>query len=133
MPYFGQRSEEQLATCDPRLQRLAHEAIKYMDFAVTDGHRGQREQDALFDAGMTKKRWPNGNHNANPSRAMDVAPWPIDYSGGKNLERFVFLQGIIYKCAHDLGIKIRQGLDWNRNLDMRDENFRDYPHVELAE
>ena len=57
----------------------------------------------------------------------------IDWSDRRGaIERFVFMQGVVWACAERLGIPVRLGLDWNRNLDMRDETFRDYPHVELV-
>jgi len=36
-------------------------------------------------------------------------------------------------CAQQLGVKVRFGMDWNRNFDPRDESFLDLPHVELDE
>jgi hypothetical protein len=30
-----------------------------------------------------------------------------------------------------LGIKIRQGVDWNRNGNLTDDSWDDLPHVEL--
>lgn len=133
MPKFGSASQKQLATCHPDLQRVLNEAIQIVDFVVVEGHRGKEAQNAAFAKGLSKLPYPKGNHNALPSRAADIAPWPVDWSDNrKALERFVFMQGIVWACAHKLGIAIRWGGDWNRNLDMRDEGaFRDYPHVEL--
>lgn len=133
MPKFSQRSLDQLATCDERLQKIAHKAIEIIDFTVIEGHRGKEAQDAAFAKGMTQVHWPLGKHNSMPSMAMDIAPYPIDFSDKRGaLERFVFLHGIIHAIAHDLGITIRHGIDWNMDNDMRDERFRDYPHIELS-
>lgn len=132
MPTFGSASEAQLQTCHPHLQKVLREAIKYFDFSVVEGHRGKEAQNAAYAKGLSKVRWPNGNHNKSPSLAADIAPYPIDWSDKRGaIERFVFMQGVVWACAERLGIKIRLGLDWNRNLDMRDETFRDYPHVEV--
>lgn len=134
MPTFGSASEAQLATCDPRLQRLAREAIKYFDFTVVEGHRGEAAQEAAFAKGLTQLHYPHGNHNAIPSRAMDCAPYPIDWSDKTTaLARFACMGGVLLVCAKQLGIRIRFGWDWNRNLDPRDESFLDWPHVELDE
>lgn len=134
MPVFGGASKAQLATCHPRLQRVLIEAIKYVDFSVVEGHRGKDAQNAAYAKGLSKLKWPNGNHNATPSRAADVAPFPIDWSEKATaLARFAFVSGVIHACAKQLGIKIRFGWDWNRNLDPRDESFLDWPHVELDE
>ena len=134
MPKFGAASLVQLATLDPRLQRVLKAAIAYFDFVVVEGHRGKEAQNAAFAKGLSKQRWPNGNHNSTPSRAADIAPFPIDWSEGERPHlRFAFMQGVVYACARQLGIKVRFGMDWNRSLDQRDESFLDLPHVELDE
>jgi len=135
MPTFSQRSLGQLATCDQRLQSIAHAAIKIMDFVVVEGHRDKQGQDMAIVKGTTKVHWPHGKHNSSPSKAMDVMPYPIDLSNDpKALERFVLLQGILFAVAHSLGIKVRLGIDWDGDLDTRDEKgLRDYPHIELLE
>lgn len=134
MPVFSKASLKQLETCDLRIQKICNEAIKIIDFVVVEGHRGKEAQNAAFAKGFSKVRYPYGNHNKSPSRAVDIAPYPIDWSSNsKAIERFVFLQGVIYATAKRLGIKIRQGLDWDSNQDMRDEKFRDYPHFELVD
>lgn len=134
MPLLGSTSRAQLATCDARLQRLANEAIKYIDFSVLEGFRNKQQQDADYAKGVSKLKWPNGRHNSSPSRAFDFAPYPIDWSNKATaLGRFMLVGGVILVCAHQLGIKIRFGWDWNRNLDPRDESFLDWGHVELDE
>jgi peptidoglycan L-alanyl-D-glutamate endopeptidase CwlK len=134
MPSFGLASKAQLATCHPRLQLVLNEAIKYFDFMVVEGHRGKEAQNAAFKAGLSKLQWPNGNHNATPSRAADIAPYPVDWKEGEKPHlRFAFMMGVVLVCAKQLGVKIRFGMDWNRNLDPRDESFMDLPHVELDE
>lgn len=134
MPIFGSESRKQLATCDPRLQRVLTESVKFFDFAVIEGHRGQVDQDKAFAKGLSKQKWPNGNHNKSPSRAADIAPYPIDWSEGEKPHlRFAMMMGVVLVCAANLGIKVRFGMDWNRNRDPRDESFLDLPHVELDE
>lgn len=113
--------------------KIAREAILIFDFAVVEGFRGKVAQNAAFAKGASKLPWPLGNHNKSPSTAMDCAPFPVDWSDqSKAIERFVFMQGIFFAVSKKLGIPIRQGIDWNRNLDMRDERgLHDYPHIEL--
>lgn len=132
MPVFGPASEAQLKTCHPDLQLVLREAILYFDFSVVEGHRGEAAQNAAYAKGYSKVRYPNGNHNKIPSEAADLAPYPIDWSSKPvAIERFCLMQGVVWACAQRMGIPIRLGLDWNRNMDTRDETFRDYPHVEL--
>lgn len=134
MPSFGAASKRQLATCHPRLQLVLNEAVKHFDFVVVEGHRGQVDQDKAFAKGLSKVKWPNGNHNSKPSRAADLAPYPIDWSEGEKPHlRFAMMMGVVLVCANRLGVKVRFGMDWNRNLDPRDESFLDLPHVELDE
>ena len=74
MPKFGKRSKERLETCDNRLQLVFNEVIRYVDCSILEGHRSGERQNKLFEEGKTKVKYPNGRHNANPSRAVDVAP-----------------------------------------------------------
>lgn len=134
MPVFSSRSKAQLATCDERLQRIARRAIQWVDFMVLEGHRGKERQNHAYATGASKVQWPKGNHNKTPSRAFDFAPFPLDWSDKvRALVRFTFVAGALWAAAKELGIKIRFGWDWNRNLDPRDESFMDWGHVELDE
>ena len=134
MPQFSAASEAQIATCHPDLQRVLREAIKYLDFTVTEGHRGKAAQDAAVAAGNSKTPWPTSKHNGLPSHAVDLAPYPVDWSDSQRaLERFALLAGVIHTVAQQLGVKIRWGGDWNQNWDTRDEGgFRDRPHFEIV-
>lgn len=130
MPTFGKMSAERLATCDERLIRIAQAAIKRTDFMVLAGHRGKQEQNDAYERGTSQLRWPKSKHNKQPSMAMDLAPWPIDWG---NIKRFIALAGIVLAEAKTLGIKVRWGADWNRNGKWKDEKFRDWPHFEIDE
>ena len=79
MPRFGRKSKERLASCDPKLQKLFNEVIKHVDCSVLEGHRGKERQNKFYDEGKSKVRYPNGRHNANPSLAVDVTPYPVDW------------------------------------------------------
>lgn len=132
MPVFGAASEVQLATVDPRLVAVCREAIKHYDFSVIEGHRGREAQNRAFATGASKLPWPKGNHNAVPSRAVDLAPFPVDWrEGEKPHVRFGILAGVMLVCSRQLSTRIRWGADWNRNWDPRDESFLDWGHFEL--
>jgi hypothetical protein len=128
---FGNTSQARLDTCHPLLQELANEAIKYIDFSIICGHRPKEDQDAAFFAvpQVSKVQWPNSKHNSSPSKAMDVAPYPIDW---KDIKRFAYLMGILKGIAMTKGIKVRTGVDWDRDGDITDHNFMDWPHIELV-
>jgi peptidoglycan L-alanyl-D-glutamate endopeptidase CwlK len=140
MPSFSESSKNRLLTCDPRLQELLNEAIKIIDFTVIEGHRGQEAQDKAFREGKSKLRWPKGNHNALPSRAVDIAPVFYDVAGKidwNDLVAFGRLMGYIQCLAVQRGIKLRFGLDWDgdfRSVNRDpDESFFDAPHLELVD
>lgn len=136
MPNFSQKSLEQLLTCDQRLQDILFEAIKFIDFIVIEGHRGKEEQNEAFRNGNSKLQWPNGKHNSSPSKAVDIAPYFADVTGKidwKDMAAFGRLMGFIQRIAHEQGVKVRFGIDWDGDFRTRDENFVDAPHLEIVE
>jgi len=127
---FGSRSKKHLVTLDERLQKVLNEVIKYVDCSIIEGHRSAERQDKLFEEGRTKVKYPNGRHNANPSRAVDVVPYPINWD---DRERFHLFAGFVIGIAQSMGIKLRWGGDWNMNFEVDDNNFDDFPHFELID
>ena len=130
MPKFGKSSKARLATCDNRLQKVFNEVIKTVDCSILEGHRSAERQDKLFEEGKTKVKYPNGRHNASPSRAVDVAPYPIDWD---DRERFHLFAGFVLGIAKSMGINLRWGGDWNQNFEVDDNQFDDFPHFELRD
>ena len=130
MPKFGKKSKEQLLTCRKELQEVFNEVIKTVDCSVLEGNRHQTRQDALYEKGKTKVKFPHGRHNALPSLAVDVCPYPIDWS---DRERFHLFAGFVLGIAKSMGIKLRWGGDWNMNWEVDDNKFDDFPHFELRE
>jgi peptidoglycan L-alanyl-D-glutamate endopeptidase CwlK len=129
MPEFSATSRQRLETCDRRLITLCREAILVVDFTVLYGHRSNEEQDELYAQGRTKpgnivtnKKGGESIHNTFPSRAVDLAPWPIDWN---DLTRFGELAGVMKAIAHDMMIPLQWGGDW--------PNFKDYVHFQISE
>ena len=129
MPNFSKRSLASFNTVHPKLQKILIEAIKRTDFCILEGHRDKETQDMYFKNGRSKLKWPNGEHNKMPSRAVDVCPFPIDFT---NRDAFIALASVMKEEAERLGIKIRWGGDWDNDGDWKDERFSDMPHFELA-
>jgi len=132
MPSFSNSSKYRLATCDVRLQRIMLRAIQIVDFTVTCGHRSKQEQDKAYAGEKSQTPWPKSQHNAMPSRAVDVVPYPVEWPDikrdsaveyARKLGRFYQLAGVVKACAYDFKIPVRWGGDW--------PNFKDYPHFEL--
>ena len=128
MPKFGKSSLKRLGTCDKRLQEVFNEVIKYVDCSVLEGHRGEERQNKLVDEGKSKVRFPNGRHNAKPSRAADVTPYPVDWA---DRERQTLFAGFVLGVARGMGINLRWGGDWDQDWQVMDNKFDDFPHFEI--
>tara|TARA_Y100000310_G_C20654718_1_gene801385 strand:- start:1684 stop:2076 length:393 start_codon:yes stop_codon:yes gene_type:complete len=128
MPSFGSKSRRRLNTCHPDLQKVFNRVVINFDCSVICGHRNQEGQDKAYDQGRSKVKYPNGRHNAAPSNAVDVAPYPIDWS---DRERFNLFAGYVLGIAQSMGINIRWGGDWDKDFQVKDNNFDDLPHFEL--
>ena len=130
MAKFGKRSLKNLSSCHKDLQKVFNEVIKHVDCSVIEGHRSKERQNKLYEEGKTKVRYPKGRHNAEPSRAVDVVPYPVDW---KDRERFHLFAGYVLGVASGMGITLRWGGDWNMNFEVDDNKFDDFPHFELID
>lgn len=122
MARFSKISGQRLSTCDNELITLMNSCIAEYDFSVLCGHRGEAEQNKAFNEGKSKLKYPNSKHNSYPSKAVDIAPYPIDWN---DIGRFKELAEIVKKKAKELGIEIEWGGDWGK--------FKDYPHWQLKD
>ena len=128
MPYFGETSKIRLKTCDSRLQKVFNEVIKHVDCSVLEGHRSKDRQNKLYEEEKTKVRYPDGRHNRQPSSAVDVTPYPVDW---KDRERQTLFAGFVIGVASQMGINLRWGGDWDQDFQVVDNRFDDFPHFEL--
>ena len=128
MPKFGRKSKERLSTCDSKLQKVFNEVIKHVDCSVLEGHREKDRQNKLFKEGKTKVKYPDGRHNRQPSSAVDVTPYPVDW---KDRERQTLFAGFVIGVASQMGINLRWGGDWDQDFQVVDNRFDDFPHFEL--
>lgn len=126
---YGTTSRKRLDTCDPDLQRIFDEVIKHIDVAITEGERGKELQNKYFAEGKSKLRYPEGKHNKTPSQAVDAIPYPVDW---KDKERFIRFAYFVMGIAAGMDIELRWGGDWDRDFDLEDQRFNDYPHFELV-
>ena len=142
MPNFGSKSRKHLETCHPDLQTLFNAVIMVVDCSVTCGYRNKEDQEKAFDKGNSKAHYPHGKHNSNPSTAVDVYPYPIDFD---DLPRFYWFGGWVLAKAEilrnvgEISHKIKWGGNW-RGLDNGKIDFSynrrkgvldDLPHFEL--
>lgn len=135
MPSFGNRSKNNLATCDQRLQDLFNEVIKEYDCSVICGHRSEVEQTDAYNSGRSKVQYPNSKHNSYPSMAADVVPWFADkpHIRWNDMNAFYHFVGYVRGVASQMGIKIRCGADWDGDFNLKDQNFNDLPHFEIRD
>lgn len=129
MPEFSKTSIDRLNTCHPLLQDIMKRAIKEYDFVVLCGHRGKEDQDRAVREGNSKTPWPKSKHNATPSLAVDIAPYPIDWNDRK---RFGELAAVVMRIAKQRGVKLRWGGDFNMDGDKTTRDSWDLPHFELV-
>lgn len=129
MAFFSENSMRKLDTCDGKLIRLFMEVVREYDCAILYGYRDREIQDRLYEEGRSKLKYPNSKHNSYPSRAVDVAPYPIDWD---DVGRFYHFAGYVSKIAKDLNIPLRWGGDWDGDGSMKDQTFNDLVHFELG-
>lgn len=132
---LSDRSLNRLEGVNQKLISLCLLAIKRtpIDFGIAwmGGKRTAEKQNQLFKDGYSKcDGYINISKHQNGD-AVDI----IVFVGSKvveNKEMSCFLAGVFFSCASELNIKIRWGLDWNQNGDIRDNKFNDQYHIELA-
>jgi peptidoglycan L-alanyl-D-glutamate endopeptidase CwlK len=121
MAKFSPQSAERLAQAHPALQRVMNAAIVDFDFMVLCGHRGEADQNKAYEDGKSKAKWGQSPHNSEPSLAVDLAPYPIDWT---NIAEFRRMASVIQGHAMRMGVPLSWGGNWRR--------LKDYPHFELA-
>ncbi len=130
---FSENSVRQLDTCDFSLQAIFHKVIMFRDCTIIEGHRPEDRQNEMFRQGRSKLRWPDSEHNSDPSKAVDVGPYYPGEGVAWDRERLIFFAGFVFAVADDLRIPVRWGGDWDSDLKFTDQSFHDLPHWELVE
>jgi len=126
---FSDISLERLNTAEPELVELFHHVLQVHDCSILEGFRDAKTQNEYFAEGKSKVQYPDSKHNTYPSRAVDVAPYPIDWADTK---RFYYFAGIVKGVAAGLDLDIRYGGDWDSDNDLNDQTFQDLVHFELV-
>lgn len=156
---FGKASLVKLGTLHKDLQTVLNVAIQQceVDFTITEGYRPPEKQFEYYKKGRklgTDGKWivvnpkgiitnvdgykVKGNHNYNPSLAVDIAVFVPNKPGlTYDLAHLSYIAGSIMRIADslyekgDITHKIRWGGDWNFNGDFSDSRLPDKPHFEL--
>jgi peptidoglycan L-alanyl-D-glutamate endopeptidase CwlK len=124
---------ERFSTLHILLQEIVIEANRIIPIFIIEGHRGEAAQNKAFDTGKSKVKWPNGKHNTTPSKAVDIGPIVNGNIPWNNMQQFAYMNGIIRGIAFSMGVKIRQGIDFNMNGVVTDDKFNDAVHIELMD
>lgn len=137
---FSDRSLNNLKGVHPKLVAIVKRALELSscDFTVLEGVRSQERQNDLWAQGRTKPgpvvTWvqTSGTHGIQPDgygHAVDLAPYPIDWS---DVKRFELVAEAMFAAAKEAGVKLRWGGDWNMNETPHERGEYDNPHFELA-
>jgi peptidoglycan L-alanyl-D-glutamate endopeptidase CwlK len=130
---WGDRSKRHREELDATLAVLFDRALAAspFDLSITQSHRTKSEHEAL-PKGATQVEWENSKHSAFPSMAGHLDPYPIDYD---DWLRYYVLAGVVMSVAKDLKVddKIRWGGDWDGDLKLSEETFRDLAHWEIID
>ena len=160
MIVLSEKSRRKLEGLDPRLVSVVREAARTagpeLDFTVLEGVRSKEQMMVNYGKGRTaaqlakhgipasyarpkeaKVTWLNNpfasNHRVMPDgfgKAVDLAPWPIDWNDGK---RFQALAEHMLATAKRMGVRIRWGRDWDMDGRYEEKGETDGPHFELVE
>lgn len=146
-PTFGATSRKNLEGVHPDLVKVHNAVLPIFDHSVTDGARTVVEQEKNVARGVSKTM--DSKHLKQPdgyAHATDAMPYPppnwrlID----KSIEavraidptmavfRFYHFQGVMKGVAAQMGVQLRQGVDWDMDTDVSDHRFIDLPHNELV-
>lgn len=118
---LSKMSQERLDSCDERLITIVQDVLKVMDVSVLCGHRNKDEQERAFKDGKSRAHWGQSYHNAIPSLAVDIAPYPVNWD--VNDPRWNIMCDLVSYIANRYGIKVKLGRDFSK--------LKDYPHIEI--
>ena len=151
MPKFSKTSIRNLESCHKDLQTLCEYMIQHYDFSVVYGHRSMNIQNDLFKKGrrlipgfkgdrrehyqivdkqkvVTYRGFEKpSKHNAMPSNAVDIIPWPTGWSNAYKIYELAGFAKASYLYLKEIGEienELIFGADW--------KNPADPVHIESA-
>ena len=141
---YGDRSLNKLSTCCTPLQLIAVEALNRSpyDITIVHGWRGEQIQNALYDSGASRKRFPHSRHNMSndpktdapfkTSDAIDFAPYVNNSIPWLDTHIFACVAGVFMATAIDMGYTLRWGGDWDSDGSTSDQTLMDWGHLEIV-
>jgi len=98
MNKYSISSKKVLSEINSDLQILMKMVLPNMDHSLRTGFRNQEEQNKVFAAGASKKKWPESKHNHLPSDAVDADPYPLK-KGRAGKEQSIHFAGYVKGVA----------------------------------
>jgi len=135
MPKFSELSKKRLKTCHREIISIMSSAIRYTDFTILCGYRGEVQQNRAFEGGNSKLPYPQSKHNKHPSMAVDVCPYPIDWNDINAFKKLNTIIMIVADVQFEIGVikhRVRWGGDWDMDGETNDNKFNDLGHYELV-
>lgn len=136
---LSNKSLDNLKGVHPDLVSVVKQAIEMgvIDFSVNEGIRSYERQKELVASGASKTIL--SKHRVQDDgfgHAVDLYPYPIDMKkvnagDAREISRFGLLAGVILAIAHQSGISLRWGGDWDKDGQTLDSSFFDAPHFEI--
>ena len=124
---WSQASLARLAQLDDRLVEVVEFLRDQRDITIICTYRTPEEQLAAYNKGFSKLKF--GKHNALPSQAVDLQPYPVvDATLREDLS---YLAGLAVAYGKLRGYRVRWGGDWNGDGSQADNNFDDLFHLEI--
>ena len=133
MNTWGKASQRHRESIDWHLNAVSDRVLKLRDHSIIEGHRPEAEQNAAFDRGASKLRYPDGNHNSIPSKALDMQPYPIPEDEETLREDLSYLAGLYVGIGSTMGMKLRWGGDFDMDGETADNRWDDLFHIEVVE
>ena len=143
MPNFSNISQQRLESCHQDLQILFGYVVQYYDCSIISGHRTPQEQYELYKKGRKQvngiwtieDRWQVvtykdginklSKHNTYPSIAVDVMPYPINWSDTEGIKHFAGIVKGVARTLLSYG-QIEHEIEWGG-----DWKWEDMPHYQL--
>lgn len=133
------KRDERLKGVSQRLVDVVMQACKAVPFDVqlVEGVRTQARQLELWNQGRDGKggkivTWTKNSKHLG-GEAVDIVPLQADGSINWNDKaKFAQLASAMVEASRGLGVKVKNGGDWNMNGMYGEKGETDFPHWELA-
>jgi peptidoglycan L-alanyl-D-glutamate endopeptidase CwlK len=122
------RETEILAAVHPDLKRVFEAVAERFPCRILEGMRTEERQKDLFAQGKSKTL--NSKHLT--GRAIDAAPLKYGTVDWEDIRLFAYFAGYVLGVADQMGVNLRHGADWDRDFDLTDTTFFDWPHFEVV-